>query len=85
VVRQYCERPNNFRFWPIASLPERIGTAATVKVFGCRPHEGGAARTGPAYANLQGRCYAADGGGEEGEDMAFIGADVNRWSTPCRS
>jgi len=39
---------------------------------------------GPASANLQGRCYAADGGGEEGEDMAFIGADVNRWSTPMQ-
>ena len=26
----------------------------------CRPHEGGAAHTaGPAYANLQGRCYGA--------------------------
>ena len=34
---------------------------------------------GPASANLQGRCYAADGRGEEGKDMAFIGADVNRW------
>src|SRR5215207_3888695 len=32
------------------------GTAAVVKVCGCRPHEGGAARTGgPAYANLQRR------------------------------
>jgi len=29
---------------------------AIVKVCGCRPHEGGAARTvGPAYANLQWR------------------------------
>ena len=28
---------------------------AIVKVFGCRPHDGGAARTGPASANLQGR------------------------------
>jgi hypothetical protein len=26
-----------------------------VKVCGWRPHDGGAARTGPAYANLQGR------------------------------
>ena len=30
-------------------------TAASVKVFGCRPRDGGAARTGPASANLQGR------------------------------
>jgi hypothetical protein len=31
-------------------------SVAFVKVCGCRPHEGGAARTaGPAYANLQGR------------------------------
>ena len=30
-------------------------TSAVVKVCGCRPHEGGAARTGPAYANLQRR------------------------------
>jgi hypothetical protein len=29
--------------------------AAIVKVCGCRPHEGGAARTGPASANLQRR------------------------------
>ncbi len=29
--------------------------AAFVKVFGCRPHDGGAACTGPASANLQGR------------------------------
>ncbi len=29
--------------------------SVVVKVFGCRPHEGGAARTGPAYANLQRR------------------------------
>jgi transposase len=35
-------------------------------------------------ATAQGRCYAADGGGEEGKDMAFIGADVNRWSTPMQ-
>src|SRR5450759_5957660 len=26
-----------------------------VKVCGCRPHDGGAAHTGPAYANLQWR------------------------------
>jgi hypothetical protein len=38
----------------------------------------------PASESLQGRCYGADGGGEEGEDMAFIGADVNRWSTPMQ-
>ena len=25
----------------------------------CRPHDGGAADTGPASANLQGRCYGA--------------------------
>src|SRR5437868_5662352 len=29
--------------------------SAFVKVFGCRPPDGGAARTEPAYANLQGR------------------------------
>ena len=35
--------------------------SAIVKVCGCRPHEGGAARTGgPAYANLQGRETAGD-------------------------
>ena len=42
---------------------------AIVKVCGCRPHEGGAARTvGPAYANLQWRCYGAGGG----EDIASV-------------
>jgi transposase len=39
---------------------------------------------GPGSANLQGRCYTAGGGGEEGEDIAFIGADVNRWSSPMQ-
>src|SRR5450631_329069 len=34
----------------------RLTMSAPVKVCGCRPHEGGAARTvGPAYANLQWR------------------------------
>src|SRR5947209_20458069 len=32
-----------------------VSFSGFVKVFGCRPHEGGAAHTGPAYANLQGR------------------------------
>ena len=32
-----------------------VHESGIVKVFGCRPHEGGAAHTGPAYANLQGR------------------------------
>src|ERR1700748_1512398 len=38
----------------------------------------------PASESLQRRCYAAVGGGEEGEDMAFIGADVNRWRSPMQ-
>jgi hypothetical protein len=51
-----------------------------VKVFGCRPHEGGAARTGagvrkPPMEMLWG-CS---------EDIASIVADMNRWSAPCRS
>src|SRR5712671_4082474 len=33
---------------------------------------------GPAYANLQWRCYGAD----VGEDIASVDVDVNRWSTP---
>src|SRR6266404_4433124 len=33
---------------------------------------------GPAYANLQGRCYGAG----VGEDIASVDVDVNRWSTP---
>jgi hypothetical protein len=44
---------------PGSALAERImsgnGPTASVKVCGCRPHDGGAARTGPAYANLQWR------------------------------
>jgi len=32
-----------------------VHESESVKVCGCRPHEGGAARTGPAYANLQRR------------------------------
>jgi transposase len=39
---------------------------------------------GSASESLQGRCYGAVGGGEEGEDMAFIGADVNRWRSPMQ-
>jgi integrase len=37
--------PPDISFW----------VAAFVKVFGCRPHDGVAARTGPTSANLQGR------------------------------
>jgi hypothetical protein len=62
--------------------------SGSVKGFGRRPLEGRRRAFGgrvPGSESLQGRCYAVDGGGEEGEDMAFIGADVNRWSTPCRS
>src|SRR6201998_113403 len=33
----------------------RGSRSEVVKVCGCRPHDGGAARTGPAYANLQWR------------------------------
>src|SRR5882724_12113404 len=33
---------------------------------------------GPAYANLQWRCYGAG----VGEDIASVDVDVNRWSTP---
>src|ERR1700681_3476523 len=33
---------------------------------------------GPAYANLQRRCYGAGGG----EDIASFDADVNRWRAP---
>src|SRR5439155_8729115 len=33
----------------------RAATSAFVKGFGCRPHDGGAARTGPASESLQGR------------------------------
>jgi hypothetical protein len=36
------------------------------------------ARVGPAYANLQWRCYGAG----VGEDIASVDVDVNRWSTP---
>src|ERR1700759_3886287 len=39
---------------------------------------------GSASESLQGRCYGAVGGREEGEDMAFIGADVNRWRSPMQ-
>ncbi len=36
--------------------PMKLSMSGAVKVFGCRPHEGGTARTaGPASANLQGR------------------------------
>jgi hypothetical protein len=53
-------------FWNARSNHVAVGTkrtcrgrlmmSAPVKVCGCRPHEGGAARTvGPAYANLQWR------------------------------
>jgi hypothetical protein len=38
------------------SFPFRtVDESASVKVCGCRPHDGGAADTGPAYANLQWR------------------------------
>src|ERR1700693_335570 len=33
---------------------------------------------GPAYANLQWRCYGAG----VDEDIASVDVDVNRWSTP---
>ena len=35
---------------------------------------------GPAYANLQWRCYGAG----VGEDIASVDVDVNRWSTPMQ-
>jgi hypothetical protein len=44
---------------PFAHRSRRAVMTAVVKVCGCRPHEGGAAGTGLAYANLQGRCYGA--------------------------
>jgi hypothetical protein len=46
-----------------------------VKVFGCRPHDGGAAGTGAGVRNLPREMLW--GGGE---DIASIVADVNRWS-----
>jgi hypothetical protein len=54
-----------------------------ILIYSARPHEGGAARTvGPAYANLQWRCYGVG----VGEGIASVDVDVNRWSaTPCRS
>ena len=45
-----------------------------MKVFGCRPHEGGAARTG---ADVRKPPREMLWGG--GEDIASIVADVNRW------
>src|SRR5205823_8425755 len=53
-------RSSRFRGWsgypdsgPCRSIP---GLTRIVKVFGCRPHDGGATYTGgPAYENLQGR------------------------------
>jgi hypothetical protein len=52
--------------WLISSPRQTaVHESAHVKVCGCRPHEGGVARTvGPAYANLQWRCYGA-GVGED--------------------
>ena len=37
----------------------------------CRHDEAIHAVRRPASANLQGRCYAADGGGEEGKDIGI--------------
>src|SRR5258708_26719848 len=41
---------NRSGLWPVS-----VSTLASVKVCGCRPHDGGAADTGPASANLQWR------------------------------
>ena len=46
------------RFSPLGEERKWLGCAPRsqfVKVCGCRPHDGGAADTGPAYANLQWR------------------------------
>jgi hypothetical protein len=54
--------------------------SASVKVCGCRPHDGGAAHTG---AGVRKPPREMLWGGDE--DIASIVADVNRWSAPCRS
>src|ERR1700738_2364813 len=54
--------------------------SVSVKVFGRRPHDDGAARTG---AGVRKPPMEMLWGG--GEDIASIVADVNRWSAPCRS
>jgi hypothetical protein len=53
-----------------------------VKGFGCRPQRWRRGIFGrPASESLQG-CY---GRAATVEEYGIIGADVNRWSTPCRS
>jgi hypothetical protein len=46
---------------------EPYGTAALVKVFGCRPHDGRATGTGPASANLHNRRHA-----QEATEAAYV-------------
>jgi hypothetical protein len=57
--------------------------SAHVKGFGCRPHEGqrgvfGGRRPKASKGDAMGRAATV-------EEYGIIGADVNRWSTPCRS
>jgi hypothetical protein len=59
-----------------------LSVSQFVKVCGCRPMMVVPRTPGPAYANLQWRCYGAG----VGEDIASVDVNVNRWrATPCRS
>ena len=64
------------------SAAPKIATSVTVKVFGCRPHEGGAARTGAGVRKPPREETAGGGRGWRGVGYGDLSAadEVGDWS-----